>query len=244
MYKVVLVDDEEIILTGLEKAVDWEKYGCTVVASASDAASARVAVEAHHPDILFTDIRMPGEDGLAMLAGLRAEFPQMQVAVLTGHRDFDYAQRALHLGVSRFLLKPSRMDELDEAIRYMTGKLEGSGEKDEESEASGFIVRRARSYIAEHCHERLSLQEVADHCCVSPWYLSKLLNGRGGMNFYEMLNSERIDCAKALMENPSMRFADIAEEVGFSDAAHFSRVFRKLEGMSASSWRNAHCGKV
>ena len=57
----------------------------------------------------------------SMLAGLKGEFPRMQIAVLTGYRDFEYAQRAIRLGVARFLLKPSRMDELNEALAHMTG---------------------------------------------------------------------------------------------------------------------------
>ena len=115
MYKVVLVDDEPIITEGLRRVVDWEGYGCRVAAAAGDAGSGARAIREHRPDILFTDIKMPGEDGLTMLAGLKGEFPRMQIAVLTGYRDFEYAQRAIRLGVARFLLKPSKMDEIEEA---------------------------------------------------------------------------------------------------------------------------------
>ena len=110
MYRVVLIDDEVIIAEGLRRVVDWKTFGCEVVADAYDAAEGAACVRKWKPDIVFTDIKMPGEDGLTMLAGLKGEFPRMRIAVLTGHRDFDYARRALHLGVSRFLLKPSRMD--------------------------------------------------------------------------------------------------------------------------------------
>ena len=124
MYKVVLVDDESIITEGLRRVVDWAAHNCRVAALAQDAASGALAIRTHRPDILFTDIKMPGEDGLTMLAGLKGEFPRMQIAVLTGYRDFEYAQRAIRLGVSRFLLKPSKMDELNESLAYMTGVLD------------------------------------------------------------------------------------------------------------------------
>ena len=124
MYKVVLVDDEPIISEGLRKVVNWAAYNCQVVATACDAASGAEEIRSCRPDILFTDIKMPGEDGLTMLAGLKGEFPRMQIAVLTGYRDFEYAQRAIRLGVSRFLLKPSKMDELTEALSYMTEVLD------------------------------------------------------------------------------------------------------------------------
>lgn len=242
MYSVVLVDDERIITQGLRRVVNWARSDCQVVGEARDAQEGLDVIRSLRPDILFTDIRMPGEDGLTMLAALKAEFPRMQVTVLTGYRDFDYARRALHLGVARFLLKPSRMNELDEAISFMTHQLAfPDGDEKEEENAGNFIVRKAQSYIAGNCERHLTLQEVADECFVSQWYLSKLLNGHLGASFYDVLNSERIEKAKKLMENPSLRFSDIAEKVGFSDAAHFSRVFKKLEGISASDWRNIHC---
>ena len=91
-----------------------------------------------------------------MLAGLKGEFPQMQIAVLTGYRDFEYAQRAIRLGVSRFLLKPSKMEELNEALAYMTGVLDALAPTEEpepppETEnPNSFLVRQAQAYIGEH----------------------------------------------------------------------------------------------
>lgn len=249
MYKVVLVDDEPIITEGLRQVVDWGAHGCQVVATAGDAASGSETIREHRPDILFTDIKMPGEDGLTMLAGLKAEFPQMQIAVLTGYRDFEYAQRAIRLGVARFLLKPSKMDEIEEALTFMTGVLArmpkpDPAEPEPEDAANSFIVRQARAYIAQNCGSKLSLQEVADHCFVSQWHLSKLLNKHLGQTFYDLLNAERIHRAKELLEDPALRISEIAERVGYADTAHFSRVFKKLEGVSAGEWRNLYCGRM
>lgn len=245
MYKVVLVDDESLIVEGLCRVVDWEAHRYQVAAAAGDARSGAGAIREHRPDILFTDIKMPGEDGLTMLAGLKGEFPRMQIAVLTGYRDFEYAQRAIRLGVSRFLLKPSKMDEIEEALDYMTGVLdrlppEAPAEEEQEDTANSFIVRQARAYIAQHCAEKISLQEVADHCFVSQWHLSKLLNRHLGQAFYDLLNAERIRRAKELLEDPSLCISEIGEQVGYADTAHFSRVFKKLEGVSAKEWRNLH----
>ena len=97
MYRVVLIDDENIIVEGLRRVVKWADFGCQVVGTAYDAESGTAMIHSLQPHILFTDIRMPGQDGLTMLAGLRSEFPDMQVAVLTGYRDFAYAQEAIRL---------------------------------------------------------------------------------------------------------------------------------------------------
>ena len=244
MYRVVLIDDETLILEGLKKVVKWESYGCQVVGTAFDAQSGTRLIREEKPDILFTDIRMPGQSGLTMLAGLRSEFPNMQVTVMTGYRDFSYAQEAIRLGVTRFLLKPTKMAEINEALEAMTAKLKELSAQTEEPEeekpqgAGSFLVDSAVSYMREHYQEKLTLQEVADKCYVSQWHLSKLLNKYMEMSFYDILNSIRIENAKRLLEDPGLKIGQIGEMVGYADAAHFTRTFKKLEGINANEYRN------
>ena len=142
MYRVVLIDDENIIVEGLRRVVRWADFGCQVVGTAFDAETGTAMIRSLRPHILFTDIRMPGQDGLTMLAGLRSEFPDMQVAVLTGYRDFAYAQEAIRLGVTRFLLKPSKMDEINEALQTMVqrlDKLPPAAETEEQNQSAGSL---------------------------------------------------------------------------------------------------------
>jgi len=251
MYKVLIVDDESIIVNGLTRVIPWADYGCEVVGAACNVTEGSRLIRELSPDILFTDIRMPDGDGLSMLAGLKAEFPDMQITVLTGYREFNYAQQAVRLGVTRFLLKPSKMEELREAIEAMAEKLgalkreekpedkPGGGSGSEGSEAASFVVRQAVAFIEARCTEKISLSDVADACFVSQWHLSKLLNKYTGKNFYDILNSARIAQAKKLMLDPSLRISDISDMVGYGDTPHFSRVFKKLEGISANEYRNA-----
>lgn len=251
MYKVVLIDDEDIIVEGLKKVIDWAKFGCGVVAAASDAKSGALAIREHRPDILFTDIKMPNLDGLTMLAGLRGEFPEMQITVLTGYRDFEYAKRAINLGVTRFLLKPSKMGELEEALRTMTENLqkhkpsggeapqENEAEKQEMNQANSLIVRSALEYIKVHYAEKLTLTELAEKTYVSQWYLSKLLNRVTGESFCDLLNRTRIEKAKVLLEDPSLKIHEISEMLGFNDVTHFSRLFKKAMKVSPIEYRNA-----
>ncbi|MGI6123541.1 MAG: response regulator transcription factor [Acetivibrionales bacterium] len=248
MYKVIIVDDEERIVEGLQKVVDWKNYGCEVVDTAYDAKSGAQRIRCHNPDILFMDIKMPGIDGLTMLAGLKGEFPNMQITVLTGHRDFEYAQRALHIGVTRFLLKPSKMNELEEAVQTMVENLNYKHESvkqtpkelktDDSAVANNFIVRRAVEYIEQHYSEKLTLSSVADNIYVSQWYLSKLLNGYLGVSFSNLLNQTRINKAKQMLKDPSLKIHEVSELLGFNDITHFSKIFKKLEQVSPNEYRN------
>ena len=248
MYRVVLIDDERIIVEGLRKVVKWSDYGCEVVGVANDAETGAELIRKLQPHILFTDILMPGRDGLTMVAGLRSEFPDMQVAILTGYRDFAYAQEAIRLGVCRFLLKPSKMDEIREALQAMTQRLEKldpqpedlprEEEEDHAGNAGSFIVHQAMDYMESAYQQKLTLQDVADQCYVSQWHLSKLLNRYAEKSFYDILNTIRINKAKELLTDPRLKIGDISEMVGYSDTAHFARTFKKLEGMSANEYRN------
>lgn len=250
MFKVVIIDDEPIIVKGITKVVPWEKYDCQVAGTASNGLEGRQVIEKIKPDIVFTDIAMPGLDGLGMIAALRVEYPDMMVCILTGYRDFDYAQTALHLGVSRFLLKPSNMEEIVEAVEYMTGKLkkrreeapketaENTAENTAETKAGSFIVKNAIEYISGHYTEKLTLGKVAEMTYVSQWHLSKMLNKYTGKSFSDILNQTRVEAAKELLKDPALRISDVAEKVGFMDVAHFSRVFKKFCGVSANEYRN------
>lgn len=268
MYKVAIIDDEPLIVEGLTKTLAWEKWSCQVVGTAYDGKEGMTLIRGEQPDIIISDINMPEMDGLRMIAGLKSEFPDMQIIILTGYREFEYARRAIELGVLRFLLKPSKMSELEEAIesacirleqlgisaQHMpveqkrtdiddTGTEQGSGQEEEmadNSEANSFIVKNALEYIRENSQEKLRLADVAEQVYVSQWHLSKLLNKHTGKTFSDILNGARMDKSKELLKDPSLRICDVAEMVGFQDLAHFSRVFKKMEGMSANEYRNTH----
>jgi len=249
MYKVILIDDEPIIVEGLTKVIAWETYDCVVAGTAGDGREGLEVIREAKPDIIITDISMPGMDGLAMLAGLKSEFPDMEVCILTGYREFEYAQRAISLGVTRFLLKPSNMGQIEEALDVMTGNLKkknitASDDKEQKGgdNASSFIVKNALEYIDNNYTRKLTLIEVAEKTYVSQWHLSKLLNKYTGKSFSELLNQARIKRAKELLEDPALRIGDVAERVGFFDMAHFSRVFKKQTGVSANEYRNTKLG--
>ncbi len=242
MHRVVLIDDERIIVEGLRRVIRWEEYNCQVVGTASDAEEGAQLIRELSPQILFTDIRMPGRNGLSMIAGLRSEFPDMQVTILTGYRDFAYAQEAIRLGVTRYLLKPSKMEDIREALVAMTEHLTrneiASAEDEHTQNAGSFIVNQALAYMENNYRQKLTLQTVEECCYVSQWHLSKLLNRHAGKSFYDILNAIRIEKAKAFLMDPSLKIGEIAELVGYADTAHFARTFKKLEGMSANEYRN------
>lgn len=244
MYQVVLIGSDPALMMNLRERVNWAEYGCEVSGTADSAAAGTALIRTAHPHIVFAEALMPDGDELTLLAGLRGEFPGMCVTVLAARCDYVYVQRAIRLGVTRFLVKPP-MEELCEAIHAMTAQLKGNeytpppyGVETAEVEAGRFVVRQAMAYMEREYAHKLTLRDVANHCFVSPWYLSRLIHRYSRQNFYDVLNAIRIAQAKRLLADSELKIGEIVENVGYSDSTHFAHTFKKSVGVSASQYRN------
>lgn len=251
MYRVVFIDSDASFVTGLCDRIHWAEYGCEVAGSAGSAAAGMALIRSVRPHIVFSEITMPDGDVSGMLADLRGEFPAMRVTILTGCRDMGSMQRVVRLGVTRLLWKPPPAAELLEALRAMTEELKGVDNTpprydcaaEENSTSRSFVVRQAVAYMEQEYARKLTLRDVADHCFVSPWYLSRLMHRYIQKNFYDVLNSIRIEQAKRLLSDSRLKIGEIVELVGYSDSTHFAHTFKKLVGMSANQYRNQYRGQ-
>lgn len=242
MFKVIIVDDEPIIVEGMRKVIPWGEFGCEVIGTAEDGHAGAELIRELKPDIVFTDIYMPGMDGLSMIAAVKSEYPEIEISILSGFSNFSYAQDAIRLGVARYLVKPSKLDEIREAVEAMVGKLKEKdlhlGGQEEETAAGSFVIGNAIKYLKENYMQQLRLNDVAEQVYVSHWHLSRLLNQHAGQGFNELLNHIRIEKAKELLVDPGLKIGEIAEQVGFQDLTHFAKVFKRQEGMTANDFRN------
>ncbi|MNI12551.1 putative response regulatory protein [compost metagenome] len=124
MYKVLIVDDEHFIRERLVTIIPWEEYDLVVASVAEDGESALEQIRAVSPDIVITDIRMPDMTGLEMIARAEAYRPNTQFIILSAYSEFDYAHRALQLGVTDYLLKPTKPEELLQVLLKQVDRLE------------------------------------------------------------------------------------------------------------------------
>lgn len=113
--KVMILDDEYIILDGL-CSFPWESYGCHVAGSAQDGVEGLELAARLRPDIILSDIKMPGMDGLEFSKKIKREFPDTEIILLTGYDNFSFAQQALRIGVCEYLLKPVNFKEMQTVV--------------------------------------------------------------------------------------------------------------------------------
>lgn len=124
MKKVMLVEDEELILQGIRNIIDWQEIGLEVVHMAHNGCEALEMWKKEKVDIVITDLNMPKMGGLELLAELRKESKKARFIILTGYDDFDYARTAIRLGVENYILKPIDEEQLLSQLKETVKKLD------------------------------------------------------------------------------------------------------------------------
>ena len=114
--KVFLVDDEHYIIELLKRIIDWESIDMEIVGYANNGQSAMNGIMELRPDIIITDIRMPDFDGLEIIRKVAGEGIKTNFILISGYRNFEYAQTAMKYGVKEFILKPIQSNELRESL--------------------------------------------------------------------------------------------------------------------------------
>lgn len=124
MYKLILADDEEDVREGLLQLIDWEGLGCQVMDTAENGKEAAEQVEKHLPDIVVTDIQMPFMSGLELAEWIRDTYPATKIIILTGFEEFEYAQKAIRLGIDEYVLKPFSSAELSAVLSKVKSQID------------------------------------------------------------------------------------------------------------------------
>ncbi len=152
MIKVLLVDDEQFIRQGLKCLVDWENYGCQVVAEAENGMEAIHILEETDIDLVFVDIKMPGMTGMELISYVRKNmFRQTRFVILTGYADFQYARKALQMNVLDYILKPVQEEELKNILR----KINQEYQKQQQNEQEKYHFHIAKVMLGKFSSEDL-----------------------------------------------------------------------------------------
>ena len=128
-YRVVLADDEPEVLRSIQRTLDWEKYGFSVVGAFLNGLDVLEFLENHDVDIVFTDIRMPFMDGIELMHKIKEKYPYIKLVIISGYDDFQYAKEALIHGVLDYILKPINAREMSEVLQKVKDKMDPEASK-------------------------------------------------------------------------------------------------------------------
>lgn len=149
VYRVVLVDDEPIILRSLKVALPWDELNMLIVGEATNGEEGWRLIQELKPDIVISDIRMPVKDGISMMKETLSHFPSLIFVLLSGYGEFDYAREAVRSGAFDYLLKPVDHEELESVMREAARKLDQEAEQQSERDYLTKSVQSLSSLVRE-----------------------------------------------------------------------------------------------
>lgn len=245
MLTVYIADDEIWIAIGLKKIIEKSKLPYQIIGEASDGLTALEDIRRLKPDILLTDIRMPGLSGLELLDHIKKD-PRLsvQVILISGYAEFEYARTAMRKGACDYLLKPVNPEDLYNALQKASqarsarhGKNQAPAPQDEEPAISQSLVSSILEEIQKHFTEDISLTELSEKYNVSASHLSSLFKRELGISFSEYITSKRMQKARSLLQNEALSIEEVANAAGYHDYFYFTKVFKKTFGISPSKYR-------
>lgn len=266
MIKVLVAEDETPLLRGIKIMIERINPAFSVVKCAFNGKEAVDYLKENPVDVLFTDINMPLLDGIELMKFTCENYPEVIIVVMSGYDDFHYAQQAIEYQVKKYLLKPileEDMEGLLEEIQHECSRRNGKKDKErlveafytsinenlkedilKESEGlkqqgTEALIQKVEMYIREHLTETITAKELEKEFGLVAPYLGKLFKDYTGFSPGQYIQMLRIEHAKCLLAvNSSLLAKDVAEMVGYSDPAYFSKLFKKKVGVWPSEYRS------
>lgn len=239
MYRLLIVDDENETRTGLRNYFPWQEIGFEIAGEAENGADALTFIELEHVDVVLTDIKMPVMDGLELAHEISRKRLPIKIVFLSGHKEFEFAQKALVYGVKNYIIKPTKYDELVEIFKKLNEELSSENIKEavETAITEHKVIAAVRQYVDKQL-STASLEGAAEHVYMTPQYLSKFFKDKTGQNFSDLLLAKRMSKAKELLEDLQYKIYQVSELVGYANSKNFTRAFGKYYGKSPRETRN------
>lgn len=248
MYKLLIVDDEYEIRNGLCKFFPWSEIGFEVVGQAENGRKAFDFIQAHPVDAVLCDIMMPVMSGLELAKAISSSKSNVRIIFFSGHKDFEYAQKALEYGVKSYILKSTNYNELIRVFSRLKSDL------DEENEAAApemeqriqneqgmnfneKVISIIRKYVDAHYRD-VTLEDLTTQVHMNPDYISKFFKQKTGQYFSDYLMEVRMNKAAELLDDVRYKTYEISDMVGYSNSFNFTRTFKNYFGMNPREYRN------
>lgn len=237
MYKLLIIEDEKLLREGLIEMIDFNRFQCVLSGEAYNGTEGIRLIQQLQPDIVLLDLYMPLVNGIDVLKATKNRF-DYQAIIITGHAEFEYAQKAVSLGVSDYLLKPIEQEELNQALEKVIKKLEPLKKKQVNAQYSNY-TNQALEFIEQNLAKDLSLGEISKHLQISADYLNRVFKQDTGMTIHTAVQKQRIEQACLLLEDSNSRVYEVAHQVGYKDYKYFHQVFKQMMKVSPKKYQQS-----
>lgn len=248
--RLLIADDEPLIRRGIKKLVNLSEIGIEEVYEADNGEETLQLFEQYHPEIVLLDINMPRVDGLTVAKEIKSLSPKTKIAMLTGYNYFDYAQKAIRVGVEDYILKPVSKKEITEIIAKLAHSYQEERKQEtiqkvfqqkveviQENSKNDYHSNMKRYMEENYTDSQFSLGVLAEKLNLSSGYLSILFKKTFGIPFQDYLLQLRMEKAKLLLLTTHLKNYEIAEQIGFEDVNYFSLKFKKYFQLSPKQYK-------
>lgn len=250
MYRIMIIDDEQMIIKGLTKLIPWEELGYELVGTAFNGRSALETVDALSPDVIISDIQLGDTTGLELIDVIKKSNPNTLFIFISGYDNFKYCQKAISKGAIDYILKPIDFDYLKTVLLKCKTLVENrqiidqtdrisfqSTQQTSEANDSDKIIDNIKDYIDSHFDEEIDIAMISKKFFIGQTYFSELFKKEFGINFKKYLIKIRIEKSKLYIMETDYKITKIANKVGFDDPGYFSQVFKKYTGVTPRQFK-------
>lgn len=236
-YKVSIIDDDKLIIEGIKRSFDWEKFNCEVSETFRDPVAFYEALKTGSDiDLAFCDIKMPKMDGLTLIEKVRCELKldKPLFIIISAYSDYEYFRKAINIGVIDYCLKPIDKEETDIILEKAISKLSQNNITETEDVTRNFS--QILSYINKNYQEKITLEQISQNFYFNKNYLCFLFKKNLNITFSNYLKKVRLEKAKELLLEGKHSISTIAEKVGYSDYSYFHKSFHQYFGKTPTSF--------
>lgn len=238
MWNVVIVDDEVRIADGLKKIIMRMGGSYQVIEVFNDSKDAYRYLKKNKVkvDLLITDICMPELSGLELIEGVRKFHQHLPCIILTGYGEFEYARKAISLGVVRYLLKPVDIDELTQVMEHLIMHHTEIDKNSISTDLSKEVLYLKKEIETDF--RAFDMNVKAEKLGLSKEYLYRLFRKEMDISLNEYLQNVRLEKAKQyLSESGKYKVYEVCEMVGYEDQVYFSKIFKKKYQISPKEYQ-------
>lgn len=243
MYKLMIVDDEKVMCELLPEIINWKELDVEVAGICKNGLEAYEKSKEVQPDIILTDIKMPGMNGLELIKKLTEDGTTARFILLSAYGEFEYACEAMKYNVKHYLLKPCNEEQIEQAVREICSELvhkRATEQRNEPEQAYSEITKKILRIVEEELENtNLSLKWIAENrLFMNVDYISRKFSSDTGQKFSNYLNAVRMNKARELLISQKVNNINtLAEQVGYgNNPQYFSQIFKKMTGLSPTEY--------
>lgn len=227
IFSVYLIDDEMHAIEELKTQIPWQQYGMQVIGFSTSPVDGLEQAIRMHPDVIFSDMKMPGMSGAEFTRKLLESLPDTEVIIVSAWSEFEYVRAALREGCFDYLLKPLRETEYAPMLERLHQCLSAKSTHLQDFKNENPIMTEIQNYLRAHLQEKVSLSDLSEQFHLSQNAICSYFNRYLKTTFVSYLTSLRMKEAEFLLLRTNLNIKEIASRSGYDDYFYFCRVFQR-----------------